>query len=146
MRTNLMTLIVGVSLVAGAGCATKRGTGAATGAVAGGVVGGVVGGDAGLLIGAAVGGLLGYEAGRAMEIEDRRRIAYALERDEQVVWRNSQTGYQYQVEPIRERQYADRRCKEFRLFAEDERGREREVYGTACRQRDGSWELVDQRG
>jgi surface antigen len=146
MRANFMTLILGVSLVTGAGCATKRVTGAAAGAVTGGVVGGIDGGDTGHWIGAAVGGLLGYEAGRAMEREDRRRIAYALEANRTTQWRNTETGYEYVVEPMGPRQYAGRRCQEFRLYAEDVRGREREVFGTACRQRDGSWQLVDQSG
>ena len=146
MRSNLMTWIVGASLVAGTACATKSGTGAATGAVAGGLVGAAVGDTTGLLIGAAVGGLIGHEVGRAMEREDRRRIAYALEANRPVYWRNPETGYEYQVEPIGPRDYDGRECRQFRLMAEDERGRAEEVYGTACRTPDGSWELVDQSG
>lgn len=143
MRSNLMTWIVGASLIAGAGCATKRETGAATGAVAGGALGAAVGGETGLIIGALAGGFLGYGVGRAMEEEDRRRIAYALEADRAMQWRNTQTGYEYEIEPIGPRDHGGRRCKEFRLHAEDSRGRPEEVYGTACRQRDGSWELVE---
>ena len=60
-------------------------------------------------------------------------------------WRNPETGLEYEVEPIRPRDEG-RRCREFRLMAEDKRGREEEVYGTACRTPDGSWELVDQSG
>lgn len=147
MRSNLMAWIVGASLVASAACVTKRGTGAATGAVAGGVVGAVVGGEAGLLIGAAVGGLIGHEIGSELEAQDRRQIAYALEANQPVYWRNPATGLEYEVEPMRPgRDYEGRRCREFRLMAEDERGREEEVYGTACRTPDGSWELVDQSG
>ena len=146
MRSTMMMWIVGVSLAAGGGCGAKRGTGAATGAVAGGVVGAAVGDEAGLLIGAAVGGLLGHEIGRAMEREDRRRVAYALEVNAPAVWRNTETGYEYHVEPIREQDRADRRCREFRLQAEDRHGREEEVYATACRRPDGGWELVDQSG
>jgi surface antigen len=146
MRTTLLPLLLGATLISGASCATKRETGAATGAVAGGIVGGVLGGDTGLLIGAAVGGLLGYGAGAAIEREDRRRIAYALERNEPVEWQNPETGYEYEVQPTQYEVREGRRCREFRLLAEDSRGRQKEVYGTACRQPDGSWELVDQRG
>jgi len=123
------------------GCATKSGTGAATGAVAGGLVGVAVGDTTGLLIGAALGGLLGHEIGRAMEREDQRRIAYALERNEAMRWRNAQTGNVYEVQPTRTRVQEGRQCREFRLVAEVG-SREEEVYGTACRQPDGSWELA----
>jgi surface antigen len=143
MRTKLMTCIVGASLIAGAGCATKQGTGAATGAVAGGVVGAALGDEAGLLIGAALGGLLGSEIGRQMDEADRRRIAYSLEANQPVVWRNPETGGRYRVEPTRPRYHEGRQCREFRLMADDGRGRDPDaVYGVACRTRGGDWELV----
>jgi surface antigen len=77
-----------------------------------------------------------------MEREDERRIAYALERNEPARWVNQDTGYAYELEP--EETYVDRgqQCREFRLEAEIGDDLE-EVYGTACRQPDGSWEIAD---
>jgi surface antigen len=135
-----MAVVLGTTLLT-TSCATKRGSGAAVGAVAGGALGHVVGGDAGLLVGAAVGGALGYTAGRAMEEEDRRRAAIALERNQPVEWRNPGTGYEYRVEPMDTRYLEGRECREFRLLAEVD-GTPDEVYGTACRQPDGTWQVL----
>ena len=139
MRTNLVTLMLGASLLT-ASCATKSGTGTAVGATAGGALGYAVGGTGGLILGAAAGGALGYTAGRAMEEEDRRRFAYALEANRPVGWRNPDTGYEYRVEPIETRYQRGRECREFRMMA-DVGGRPDEVYGTACRGPDGAWEV-----
>lgn len=135
-----MTGVLGASLLT-TGCATKRGQGTAVGAIAGGALGGVVGGDVGLVVGAAAGGALGYTAGRAMEEEDRRRMAYSLEQNQPVEWSNPQTGYEYRVEPVDTRYMRGRECREFRLLADVE-GRPDEVHGTACRQPDGRWEVL----
>ena len=141
MRSNLIAMMLGASLITTSACASKSGTGAAAGAVGGGVVGGVVGGRTGLLVGAALGGLLGYGAGKAIEEEDRRQMAYALEANQPVEWRNPETGYQYQLQPTRTIVEQGRECREFRMFA-DVGDRPEEVHGTACRQPDGSWEML----
>jgi surface antigen len=140
MRSSSVALILGFAISTSA-CATKSGTGAATGAIAGGAIGGLVGGEVGLLIGAAAGGALGYTLGRAMEEEDRRRMAYALEANQPAAWRNPQTGYEYRVEPMDTRYEAGRPCREFRVLAEVE-GRPDQITGTACRTPDGRWETI----
>src|SRR5689334_11348250 len=99
MRTNLIAALGLAGVLASTSCATKSGTGTAVGATGGGLIGLAAGGTTGALVGAAVGGLLGYTAGRAMEEEDRRRLAYAMEADRATRWRNSDTGYYYDVEP-----------------------------------------------
>jgi surface antigen len=142
MRSKLMTLMVGASLITGAGCATKSGTGAAVGAVGGGLIGGAVGGSTGLLVGAVAGGLLGFAAGKSLEEEDRRRMAYAFETGQPTRWRNPNTGYAYEVDPMDTRVEGSRECREFRMLAESG-SRPEEIYGTACRQPDGSWQLVN---
>jgi len=140
LGSKLMIVTLGVSLAA-TSCATKRGTGTAVGAGAGGALGYAVGGTSGLLIGAALGGALGYTAGRAMEEEDRRRAAIALEQNRMMEWHNAQTGYDYRVEPRGTRYLEGRECRDFRMLAEVE-GRPDEVTGTACRRPDGSWEAI----
>jgi surface antigen len=139
MRTTLLSVVLGATLVSA--CATKSQTGTAVGVGAGALVGHAVGGDVGMLLGGALGGVLGYTAGTAMEQEDRRRIAYSLERNEPMEWRNTQTGGQYRVEPIDTRYQQGRECREFRLLAEVE-GTPDEMRGTACRRPDGSWEML----
>ena len=142
MWSNLMTVTLGASLALGA-CATKAQTGAATGAVAGGALGAAIGDTTGLLIGAALGGLIGHEVGRQMDREDQRRIAYALEANEAMRWENPNTGYQYEVRPTDTRYERGLECREFRMLADDRSsGRPEEVHGTACRQPDGTWELL----
>src|SRR5262245_12948079 len=101
MQRRLRTALAASAIIAGSACATKRGTGAAVGAAGGGIFGAAVGGTTGLVVGAAIGGLLGYTTGRAMEEDDRRRLAYALEADHEAQWTNANTGYRYDVEPTR---------------------------------------------
>lgn len=139
--TSLVTVVVGTSMLASPGCATKRETGAVAGAVGGAAVGGLVGGETGALVGAALGGVAGYATGRAMEEQDRRQVVYALEANRPVHWTNPNTGYAYQVEPTRTVSYDGRQCRQFRMFAEVD-GRPENVYGTACRQPDGAWEVL----
>lgn len=140
MRTSLMTLMLGASLVT-TSCATKRGTGTAVGATAGGALGYAVGGTTGLLLGAAAGGALGYTLGSAMEEEDRRRVMASLEANRAAAWHNPETGYDYRVEPTDTRYLEGRECREFRLTAEVE-GQPDFVHGTACRRPDGQWETI----
>lgn len=138
MRSNLILVaLIGSSL---AGCATPSQTGTAVGAGTGAAIGGIAGGGKGMLFGAAVGGLLGYAGGRAVEEEDRRRAAIALEQNREMQWRNSQ-GAEYRVVPGPTHYYSGRECRDFRMFAEID-GRPQEVTGTACRRPDGSWETL----
>jgi surface antigen len=139
MRSNLIIVALGASLLASS-CGPPSTTGAVVGAGAGGVVGGLSGGTGGMLFGAAVGGILGYAGGRAVEEEDRRRAAIALEQNRQMEWVN-QEGVEYRVVPTQTRYYSGRECRDFRMFAEID-GRPEQVNGTACRRPDGSWETL----
>ena len=142
MQNTLLASLACASLILGtASCATKSGTGAAVGATGGGIIGAALGGGTGLLVGAAVGGLLGYTTGRAMEEEDRRQVAYALEADRAARWTNAETGHTYYVQPTGTVVEGSRPCRQFRLVT-DQSGHDRnEVYGTACQRPDGTWEL-----
>lgn len=122
-------------------CATKSGTGTAVGAGGGAIIGGALGGSTGALIGAAIGGIGGYAVGRQMEIEDQRRVALALEQNRAMYWENPDTGHEYSVQPTRTVYERGRECREFRMIG-DVNGRPDEVYGTACRAPDGSWQMV----
>lgn len=140
MTTKLISIVLGASLFASAGCATESGTGAAVGAGAGGLIGAAAGGTGWGLFGAAVGGLLGYGVGRSVEVENERRMSAALAAGQPTTWVPDR-GHVYTVEP--QPIYYDQGlpCREFRLLAQVD-GRPREVYGTACRRPDGRWEEV----
>ena len=146
MQTKRIIAALGAStLLLVTACETPSGQGAGTGAVAGGLIGGLAGGSTGLLVGAAAGGLLGYGVGTAIERQDQQRIAYALESNQPVSWQNPETGNTYEVQPMNSTRRDGRQCREFRLQAEigDE---PRDVYGTACRQPDGAWEVMNTDG
>jgi surface antigen len=134
------TMMLGASLIAVVACSPKTESTTTAGAVGGAIVGRASGGS--LVTGAAVGGLLGYTAGRAMEEQDRRRMVYALETNQPQTWENPSTGYQYQMQPVRTIEQSGRECREFRIQAEVGSQAREDLHGTACRQADGSWELV----
>jgi surface antigen len=140
MTKSLAYLLALLLALLGA-CATKSGTGTAVGAGGGAVVGGLVGGSTGALVGAALGGIGGYAVGRQMEIEDQKRVALALEQNRAMAWQNPDTGYQYRVQPTRTVYERGRECREFRMIGEVD-GRPDQVYGTACRAPDGSWQMI----
>ena len=125
---------------------------AALGTVLGGVVGGAVGAQVGkgsgrdtaTVIGAIVGAVVGGSIGRSMDETDRyctgQTLEYAQDRHP-VAWRNPDTGGSYVVTPTRTYQRGERYCREYTTKA-TVAGRTQQVYGTACRQDDGSWQIV----
>jgi len=128
-------------------CRTQQETGTLVGAGLGGTAGALIGDEAGAIVGAAVGGVLGNVIGREMDLEDRRRFAYALENTPTYrtqTWIDPDQDARYSVTPTRTFYLDDRRgpCREFRMLAEVD-GRPQELFGTACRQPDGSWQIVE---
>lgn len=125
----------------------------AVGAVVGGVVGGVVGSQVGkgdgrtlaTVAGTVIGVLVGSSIGRSMDQADRYCAGQALEYtpDQQpVVWQNPDDRQQYSVRPVKTYQRGDGRyCREYITEAQVAGSRE-QTYGTACRQPDGSWEIM----
>jgi surface antigen len=123
--------------------------GSVLGGVAGGLLGSTVGrgaGNAAAIVGGAVlGTLVGGSVGRSMDDLDRVRVAQALENvpsRQALAWQNPDTENRYEVEPLgtfkdREGRY----CREFQTKALIA-GESQQVYGTACRQPDGTWEIV----
>ena len=118
------------------------------GAAAGGALGAQVGRGDGRLAataaGTVIGFLLGGEIGRTMDRVDQACAAQALERlspNQVATWQGS-NGAVYRVEPTTAfDDRAGRLCREFRRTAIID-GRPEELYGTACRQADGSWRVV----
>ncbi len=124
---------------------------------AGTVVGGIVGGAIGSRIGegkgkvaATIGGALlgmmvGSSIGTSTGSENQRCAAQALEYGQErqaVAWHNPDNGAEYQVVPQRTYQTSQGQyCREYTSRA-NVGGQIQEVYGTACRQPDGSWQIV----
>jgi surface antigen len=129
----------------------KTTVGAATGAAAGGLVGAAAsGGPEGIIAGVLLGGLLGGAVGNALDNADReyarRNAQYSLESaptGSSTEWRNPDSGHSGSTTPTRTYQTASGTyCREFQRGI-IVGGRVEEGYGTACRQPDGSWKVVN---
>lgn len=158
---NASTLVITVFAAALtlAGCAGDDGpsggevAGAAGGAVVGGVVGSQIGSGTGRLIatgaGAALGALVGQQIGKALSEEDEERMTAttgdALENNrtgETSTWNNPDTGHRGEVTPTETYRRDDGQpCREFRQTVYID-GEPEQAYGTACRQPDGTWKIV----
>jgi len=123
--------------------------GTALGAVAGGVAGYQVGSGKGKAVavigGTIIGALIGGHIGRSMDDVDQNCIGQILEHappNQPITWQDSGRG-QYEVIPSPA--YQDRQgryCREYQTTATIG-GQPQQAYGTACRQPDGSWQIVN---
>lgn len=143
-----IALICSLSLV---GCENMRNqdVGVMTGALAGGLLGSTIGQGSGQVlaigVGAIAGALIGGAIGKNMDDTDRLKMNRALENNstgQPAYWHNNRTGANYEVVPVRNvtvdgNQY----CREYRTVA-NIAGKKQQVYGTACRQPDGTWKAV----
>ena len=124
--------------------------------VVGGVIGGAVGGVAGAQFGkgkgktaATIGGtivgvLVGASVGRSMDEIDQNCVGRILEHapDRRRVNWSSGRGEDYAVVPLRTYQNDGMYCREYQTAATIG-GRVQHVYGTACRQPDGAWKIMN---
>lgn len=119
--------------------------GGATGALAGSHIGQGSGQDAAIVGGTIIGVLVGGSIGRSMDQLDQSCIGQILEHgpsDKTVQWQNPDTGAAYEVTPAGTYQEPQGRyCREYQTTA-TVGGKTERMYGTACRQADGSWQLV----
>lgn len=141
---------LGAALLGGCAVPYERqneATGSVVGAVAGGLLGAQIGHGGGraaaTIVGSLAGGIIGGNVGRWMDATDRMRTGQALEyapMGAPTAWRNPDTGYEYTVIPNRTYASAQGPCREYTMDAVVG-GRMERVYGTACRQPDGSWRV-----
>jgi surface antigen len=146
----LPTLLLTLTLML-PGCAAQ-GPREESGMVIGGLLGGLLGaqtGDhhirsaaivAGTLIGASIGGSIGAY----MDETDRLHMGQTLETVRTGVpstWHNPDTDVEYQLTPTSTYETAQGPCREYTMDALIG-GKREQVYGTACRQADGSWKIV----
>lgn len=134
-----------------AGCETpptREQGGMIVGGILGGVLGAQTGGGSGrtaaTILGTIVGATIGGAVGRSMADTDRLKTAHTLESVQTGVparWTNPDTGHSYTVVPTRTFDQAGTPCREYTIDARVG-GRPEQVIGTACRQADGSWRVI----
>jgi len=120
----------------------------AAGAVAGGLAGGLLfhgsGQWAGIVGGALLGGIVGNQIGQAMDRRDRMNMQSAIVRTpvgQEATWTNTKTDTTYVVRPVKKYRSRGRYCREFQTHI-TVGGQTRKGYGTACRQPDGAWKII----
>jgi surface antigen len=148
MITTPRLFIAGFAALSLAACTTvptKQDQGMIIGAIAGGILGHQVGGGSGqvfaTMVGSVAGAAIGGSIGRTMDQTDRLNAAMALENVRTGVpstWINPDTGYEYVMTPTNTYSGASGPCREYTMDATIG-GQTEQVYGTACRQPDGSW-------
>ena len=124
--------------------------GGLVGAAAGGLAGSQIGKGKGQLAATAVGTLVGFVLGqqvgqslsRTEETCFSRTFEHVPDR-ETIVWNDGRHNAQYQVMPVRTSEPMNGMyCREYQAKA-TVGGKVSETYGTACRQPDGSWKLMN---
>lgn len=120
--------------------------GGATGAALGSRIGEGSGKIAAVAGGTILGFLIGGGVGRSMDRVDQACVGQILEHAPNarpIAWNNPATAVRYEVVPLQTYQdRAGRYCREYQTTATIG-GRPQQVYGTACRQPDGSWEHMN---
>ena len=156
MRSKLIVPLIALVLVLGAceGTGQKQMGGTLLGAAAGGLLGAQFGGGKGQLaavaLGTLAGAFIGSEIGKTMDEVDRMRAQQAVTQahtaplNQPIAWNNPETGNYGSVTPIRDG--TDTRtgayCREYQTTVTIG-GKTEDAYGTACRQPDGSWQVVN---
>lgn len=120
--------------------------------IIGGVLGGALGSQIGdgqgstvaTVVGALIGASIGGTVGRSMDERDRVKLAHTLENVHTGVasqWRNPDNGNEYTATPTRTYDSSGAPCREFTVNGKVG-GKHEKIYGTACRQADGSWQTM----
>lgn len=151
--------MMAVSTLALGGCQTMDGSntkqivGTGGGALIGGILGSKVGGGSGQLwatgAGALLGALVGSEIGKSLDAADQQYASKATYQaqeapiGETVKWNNPQSGNYGTITPTKDGYSSSGKyCREYQqtIYVG---GKQESAYGTACRQPDGSWEVVN---
>ncbi|HEY7494294.1 MAG TPA: RT0821/Lpp0805 family surface protein [Candidatus Tectomicrobia bacterium] len=151
-RETLVATILVVFLLMGCeGMGPKTTVGGLGGAAAGGLLGAALGGKGtGIAAGAILGGLLGGAIGDRLDAADREKARVAASQalesvpsGQSVTWRNPDSGNSGMVTPVRTYQVSSGQyCREYTQTIYIG-GEKHQSYGTACRQPDGTWKIVN---
>lgn len=152
MKTKLIVASLIVASVT-SGCENPKqaiGTvgGGALGAWAGSSIGSGRGRTVATAVGAVTGALLGGYVGQQLDSADKQRAERTAQNTLESVpsgksgrWRNPDSGNSGVITPTRTYETNGRYCREF-TQAITVGGRTQQGYGTACRQPDGTWEII----
>lgn len=157
--TPMSIAVLGIIALVGCettGAGSKEQTGRFLGGATGGALGAAAcsGSDVGVQIacgvgGALLGGFVGGEVGASMDEVDRMKAAqtyqYAMERQPtgaRSQWANPDTGNSGVVVPTETYYRGQQPCREF-YHDVVIGGKTERVFGTACRQPDGTWDIVE---
>lgn len=132
----------------------KQTIGTLGGAAAGGLIGNQFGKGTGNVIATAVGvglgGWLGNEIGASLDAADQSKLqqaqysAYNAPVGQTIRWNNPQSGNYGTFTPVRDGTASNGAyCREFQQTVVVG-SQQQQAYGTACRQPDGSWKIVQQ--
>ena len=147
LYSSVLVLICSASL---ASCSTtNQDVGTVSGAIAGGLLGSTIGQGGGQMVaiaaGTLVGAYLGGSIGKSMDDQDRMKMNNALESNnvgQPAYWNNPKTGAEYKVTPVKNVTVkSNKYCREYQTTATIG-GKQQQMYGTACRQPDGSWKAA----
>lgn len=133
------------------GAPDKSDIGTAAGAIGGGILGYQFGGGAGQALatvgGALLGGVLGNSIGSSLDKADMnyydRASQHAMESGSRESWRNPESGNYGTIYPSgRYRNDEGRYCREYTqtIYVD---GEKHSGHGTACREPDGSWRIME---
>ena len=151
-KTVIAAMMIALLSTACAGQGEKQTVGTLGGAALGGLLGSQFGSGTGKLAatgaGVFIGALIGSEIGRSMDDVDRMKAnrainaAHSAPVGETITWNNPDSGHSGTVTPIRDgTSSSGSYCREFQQTVTIG-GKTEEAYGTACRQPDGSWQIV----
>lgn len=104
---------------------------------------------AGPVTGTVIGGFVGHGIGDVLDSKDVARAeaaqdrAFAAPSGERVTWTNPATGHSGTITFVKDgRDVSGDTCREYEATVEI-RGQTRKAYGTACRQVDGIWKVIN---
>ena len=134
--------------------AEKQETGTLLGAGAGAAVGSTIGKGGGniaaMVIGGLLGGYLGNTIGKQLDDRDRMMHEQAYQQamgapvGQSIAWNNPGSGHSGTVTAVRDGTDTNTGayCREYQQTV-TVGGQQQQAYGTACRQPDGSWKMIN---
>ena len=150
-ETLVSAILVAFLLMGCESMGPKTTVGGLGGAAAGGLLGAALGGGGtGIAAGAILGGLIGGAIGDRLDAADREKARVAASQafesvpsGQSVTWRNPDSGNSGVVTPMRTYQISSGQyCREYTQTIYIG-GEKHQTYGTACRQPDGTWKIVN---
>lgn len=152
LKTVTAAVVIVLFTAACQNAGPKESVGTLGGAALGGLLGSQFGKGSGKLAatgaGVFLGALIGNQIGKGLDDVDRMRMDQANNRaqtapvGESIAWNNPNSGNSGTVTPVRDgTSSSGEYCREFQQTI-TVGGKTEQAYGTACRQPDGSWRIV----